>query len=666
MKLLLTLLLALFAAGVSAEEVGYRFPSDGKFSNESSGWYQTWTSNDGVLKIEGDSEYSFYAANSYVAFYEATFTMSVTTGNTILSYAINMPRGGKKDDQSSVVVFWDANDIPTTLTTGAWSNFNLEYTINAAETTFDIGAEGDSPYMAVYNDYFVITVNKGAAPDQPTEETKQYTFATGGTFTNQTDYEGYTYYKTWTSNDGNVTIEGSDDYTFSPSGSWYFLAEGTLKISAKGQLKSLTISYPSGSSFDGGTITDEDGNTYTIPANADQSTYGPTITLSDINATSVTLTITGTVAIADGYLTIKATADEGGSSDEKVSKELTFTADGQFTDETSMPDGSKYYKTWTSNDGALTITGPNDLSFYGPDADNLVTLEPGEYTVTVTGKDVQIKSFEIQYPSAETATTFTDHNGNVSNVPANPDRKTFGETPISVQNINAAETTFTVGGIGMFIRDGYAKFVIETAGGDNPGDDPSDDPGDDSNYITYTLDDGSYDNPYVDGNGKSWDNYATTWTSNDGMVTLKGDKSWNFFGSGGYWYLCPRTYTASVQEGYTLHYIQISTPYAYYEPATITWGDGNTWELPENEAPTDYYQNIDTNSFTISDAGNTTRVWVSPKYFTFYLTQDDTSGIQALPTGHPDQNAVYDLTGRRVQNPTKGIYIVNGKKILVK
>ncbi|MBQ2787605.1 MAG: hypothetical protein IJF00_06585, partial [Bacteroidaceae bacterium] len=29
-------------------------------------------------------------------------------------------------------------------------------------------------------------------------------------------------------------------------------------------------------------------------------------------------------------------------------------------------------------------------------------------------------------------------------------------------------------------------------------------------------------------------------------------------------------------------------------------------------------------------------------------------------------NGIYDLTGRRIENPTKGIYIINGKKVLVK
>jgi len=45
---------------------------------------------------------------------------------------------------------------------------------------------------------------------------------------------------------------------------------------------------------------------------------------------------------------------------------------------------------------------------------------------------------------------------------------------------------------------------------------------------------------------------------------------------------------------------------------------------------------------------------------------DETTGIE-MPTVE-DVNAdavVYDLQGRRVQNPTKGLYIVNGKKVFI-
>lgn len=45
----------------------------------------------------------------------------------------------------------------------------------------------------------------------------------------------------------------------------------------------------------------------------------------------------------------------------------------------------------------------------------------------------------------------------------------------------------------------------------------------------------------------------------------------------------------------------------------------------------------------------------------------ETTGIQNLtPTLSEGEGAVYDLQGRRVALPTKGLYIVNGKKVIVK
>ena len=42
---------------------------------------------------------------------------------------------------------------------------------------------------------------------------------------------------------------------------------------------------------------------------------------------------------------------------------------------------------------------------------------------------------------------------------------------------------------------------------------------------------------------------------------------------------------------------------------------------------------------------------------------DDPTGITEAPTF--DQNAkIYDLSGRQVEKGTKGVYIVNGKKVV--
>ena len=43
-----------------------------------------------------------------------------------------------------------------------------------------------------------------------------------------------------------------------------------------------------------------------------------------------------------------------------------------------------------------------------------------------------------------------------------------------------------------------------------------------------------------------------------------------------------------------------------------------------------------------------------------------TTGIEQIEAGADAKNAIYDLSGRRVNKAAKGIYILNGKKVLVK
>jgi len=45
-----------------------------------------------------------------------------------------------------------------------------------------------------------------------------------------------------------------------------------------------------------------------------------------------------------------------------------------------------------------------------------------------------------------------------------------------------------------------------------------------------------------------------------------------------------------------------------------------------------------------------------------------TTSIGRIENGEliPESNVIYDLQGRRVENPSKGIYIVNGKKQYIK
>jgi len=45
---------------------------------------------------------------------------------------------------------------------------------------------------------------------------------------------------------------------------------------------------------------------------------------------------------------------------------------------------------------------------------------------------------------------------------------------------------------------------------------------------------------------------------------------------------------------------------------------------------------------------------------------DDATGIHSIDNGQLTIDNVYDLSGRRVAQPSKGLYIINGKKVVLK
>ena len=93
---------------------------------------------------------------------------------------------------------------------------------------------------------------------------------------------------------------------------------------------------------------------------------------------------------------------------------------------------------------------------------------------------------------------------------------------------------------------------------------------------------------------------------------------------------------------------------ASHDPASV----GFYWMNPTGAAFTNgahkAYLKLDKNTFVGSQAVNG---------FPFNGT---TTGIEQIEAGADAKNAIYDLSGRRVNKAAKGIYILNGKKVLVK
>lgn len=52
--------------------------------------------------------------------------------------------------------------------------------------------------------------------------------------------------------------------------------------------------------------------------------------------------------------------------------------------------------------------------------------------------------------------------------------------------------------------------------------------------------------------------------------------------------------------------------------------------------------------------------------YTKFVSKNITTGIQTVQAEDEKQEVIYDITGKRVKQACKGIYIINGKKVLVK
>jgi hypothetical protein len=87
--------------------------------------------------------------------------------------------------------------------------------------------------------------------------------------------------------------------------------------------------------------------------------------------------------------------------------------------------------------------------------------------------------------------------------------------------------------------------------------------------------------------------------------------------------------------------------------------DGDKYVLSENK---------------IKKLGGTAKVAAFRGYFTIPAgsnvididLEGDVTGIENLKNDNLDNAVFYDLNGHQVANPTKGLYIVNGKKVILK
>ena len=136
----------------------------------------------------------------------------------------------------------------------------------------------------------------------------------------------------------------------------------------------------------------------------------------------------------------------------------------------------------------------------------------------------------------------------------------------------------------------------------------------------------------------------------------------------------PITYTLSVSEGYFI------TGYCltYYPSVGGKVTVENEYGYSETPASTkvDYVMSasdLHTNSTTFSVTGTSASYAITTVNFTVSVGSEINTGIEEIEIGSTvdaNQNGkakvIYDLLGRKVDTPNKGIYIIDGKKVLVK
>ena len=110
---------------------------------------------------------------------------------------------------------------------------------------------------------------------------------------------------------------------------------------------------------------------------------------------------------------------------------------------------------------------------------------------------------------------------------------------------------------------------------------------------------------------------------------------------------------------------------AYYTEGSIKWYETPSLELddkfqvnlylanPENGKAVKYEINVE----LVKELQTKNVAYVRK----LPIGMEDANGIQSTPMSQPSPSAIFDLSGRRLQQkPTKGIYIEDGKKVLVK
>jgi hypothetical protein len=185
-----------------------------------------------------------------------------------------------------------------------------------------------------------------------------------------------------------------------------------------------------------------------------------------------------------------------------------------------------------------------------------------------------------------------------------------------------------------------------------------------SDTLSYSFHEGEF--------SEETSGYYQKWVSEDNLVTITttGYFETSMFASQNFLRTYPGTLTFKAADGYKICGIKACIN-ENNGVTTTSW----TYEDGTSDAFTAWKYNyvkkaFDSQTVKIVQAGNSDKeilIYDKGDYkYTYINIKPATTGINNVTTTENTKKEVFDLQGRRVLNPTKGVYIVNGKKVVLK
>lgn len=134
----------------------------------------------------------------------------------------------------------------------------------------------------------------------------------------------------------------------------------------------------------------------------------------------------------------------------------------------------------------------------------------------------------------------------------------------------------------------------------------------------------------------------------------------------------PGTYTVPVIDECSEHTLNLLVGTLETNTINSTSGDMSNFKftIAEGDSSPMFYPFEDGTSFSAGKAYlQIPTSWVvstAQKSVNIRFDEGETTGIDEVKGENGESKAIYDLSGRKVETPTRGIYIIGGKKVLVK